>query len=116
MNLVEYQSVGLFLATTTWQHQRVSPFIVDIPTFFHFLNISASIIQGMMVMKQMKMEGFHVKRYLPKWDDAVELNARWWKEGKLVYRETVTKGFENTFKAFEEMLKGANFGKAIVEV
>jgi NADPH-dependent curcumin reductase CurA len=33
-----------------------------------------------------------------------------------VYRETVTKGFENTAKAFIGMLRGDNFGKAVVKV
>jgi prostaglandin reductase 1 len=32
-----------------------------------------------------------------------------------VYRETVTEGFENTTKAFIEMLRGGNVGKAIVK-
>ncbi|XP_044745393.1 prostaglandin reductase 1-like [Coccinella septempunctata] len=76
----------------------------------------ASIVQGSMVFNQLKMEGFHVKRFSNKWNDAVYTHAQWLKEGRLKNRETITKGFENTFKAFTEMLKGANYGKAIVEI
>jgi NADPH-dependent curcumin reductase CurA len=36
-------------------------------------------------------------------------------QGKLVYRETVTEGFENIAKAFIGMLRGENVGKAVVK-
>lgn len=36
-------------------------------------------------------------------------------QGKLVYRETVTEGFENMVKAFVGMLRGGNVGKAVVK-
>ncbi|KAK9886590.1 hypothetical protein WA026_017517 [Henosepilachna vigintioctopunctata] len=76
----------------------------------------ASIVQTPMVFKQLKMEGFLVNRWLNRWNEAVNENAQWLKEGKLKSRETITKGFENTFQAFTDMLKGVNFGKAIVEL
>ncbi|KAK9886589.1 hypothetical protein WA026_017516 [Henosepilachna vigintioctopunctata] len=76
----------------------------------------ATIIQKSMIFNELKMEGFLVTRWVDRWDDAVTENAQWLKEGKLSTRETVTKGFENTFKAFTDMLSGANFGKAIVEL
>ena len=38
----------------------------------------------------------------------------WLREGRLVYRETVTSGIENTATAFLDMLRGGNVGKAIV--
>jgi prostaglandin reductase 1 len=31
------------------------------------------------------------------------------------YRETMTEGFDNMFKAFVDMLKGGNVGKAVVK-
>jgi NADPH-dependent curcumin reductase CurA len=36
-------------------------------------------------------------------------------QGKLVYRETVTEGFDNIAKAFIGMLRGENVGKAVVK-
>ncbi|KAJ3217672.1 hypothetical protein HDU67_007495 [Dinochytrium kinnereticum] len=40
----------------------------------------------------------------------------WIAEGKIVYRETVSEGIESLPEAFVGMLKGENFGKAVVRV
>ena len=37
-------------------------------------------------------------------------------QGKLKPKEHVTNGFENMFKAFQELFTGANTGKAVVNV
>ncbi|KAK2577980.1 hypothetical protein KPH14_008414 [Odynerus spinipes] len=73
-------------------------------------------IQAAMVFKQLKMEGFVVTRWNDQWQEGIQKNLQWIREGKVRYRETVTKGFENMFEAFSEMLKGKNVGKAIVQV
>jgi len=74
----------------------------------------APIIQPAMVFKQLKMEGFVVTRWQNEWSVGIEQNLKWIKEGKLKARETVTEGFENMPKAFIEMLRGKNFGKAVI--
>lgn len=74
----------------------------------------APIVQPSMVFKQLKMEGFVVSRWQSEWEKGIEQNLKWIKEGKLKYRETVTEGIENMPKAFIEMLRGKNFGKAVV--
>lgn len=61
------------------------------------------------------MEGFLVTRWLDRWSEGVQQNIQWVKEGKIKYKETVTHGFENMFKAFTQMLQGENTGKAIVK-
>ncbi|KAL7299154.1 hypothetical protein TKK_0007753 [Trichogramma kaykai] len=76
----------------------------------------ATIIQPAMVFHQLKMEGFIVLRWLNRWQEGIEKNLKWLKEGKLKYKETYTNGFENMFNAFVGMLKGENTGKAIVKV
>lgn len=70
----------------------------------------------LLVTKQIKMEGFIFNRWLDRHQECIQQNLKWLQEGKLKYRETVTEGFENTFKAFVEMLEGKNFGKAVVKV
>lgn len=45
----------------------------------------------------------------------IEQNKKWIKEGKMKYSETMTEGFDNIFKAFADMLKGGNVGKAVVK-
>lgn len=69
-----------------------------------------------MALKQLKMEGFIVTRWQDRWMEGIEQNLKWVQEGKVMYRETVTDGFENMFQAFTDMLKGVNYGKAIVRV
>lgn len=76
----------------------------------------APIIQPSMVPKELKMEGFAFTRWLDRYNESVEQNIQWIKEGKLKYKETVTVGFENAFQAFVDMLQGGNIGKAIVKV
>lgn len=61
------------------------------------------------------MEGFLITRWHDKWAEAIEANIEWIQEGKIKYKETVTEGFENMFKAFLSMLKGENTGKAVVK-
>ncbi|XP_030760143.1 prostaglandin reductase 1-like [Sitophilus oryzae] len=74
----------------------------------------ASALQAAMAIKQLKMEGFIVTRWADKWFEGIDQNLQWIQEGKIKYRETVTEGFENMFRAFTDMLKGVNYGKAIV--
>lgn len=73
-------------------------------------------VQSMFVFKQLKMQGFLVWRWSDRWMEGITEFAKLVEEGKLKYRETVTEGFENTPQAFIEMLRGKNFGKAIVKV
>ncbi|XP_049949184.1 prostaglandin reductase 1-like [Schistocerca serialis cubense] len=77
---------------------------------------TAPILQPAMIFKELKMEGFLVKRWLDRWDEGIKQNIQWIKQGKLKYRETVTEGFENMPKAFIGMLKGENVGKAVIKV
>lgn len=74
------------------------------------------LVQLPMVLNQLKMEGFIVRRWYDRWLEGIQKNLQWIREGKLQYKETITKGFENMFDAFTGMLKGQNIGKAIVQV
>jgi len=75
----------------------------------------APIVQPSFVWKELAMEGFIVARWIDRWDEGINYNLQLIKEGKLVYRETVTEGFENMVSAFTGMLRGENFGKAVVK-
>lgn len=74
------------------------------------------VIQGDMVAKELRMEGFMVFRYLDRWEEGVHQNLKWVQEGKLKYRETITEGFENSPRALVGLMKGENFGKALIKV
>jgi NADPH-dependent curcumin reductase CurA len=90
-------------------------------------------LQGVILGKQLKIEGFIVGRFADRFDEANKILTQWLQEvihywlliileahevvaqGKLKWKEHVTEGFENAAKAFIEMLKGSNFGKAIIK-
>lgn len=75
-----------------------------------------AILQPTIVSNQLKIEGFIVSRWNDRWLEGIQQNLKWIREGKLIYRETVTKGFENMFDAFMGMMRGQNIGKAVVQV
>ena len=62
-----------------------------------------------------RVEGFIVSRWGPRFGEGAQQMAQWLKEGKLKYHEDIIEGFENTPKAFIEMLGGKNLGKMLVK-
>jgi NADPH-dependent curcumin reductase CurA len=73
-------------------------------------------ILGYVLVKQLKVEGFIVSRFLNRWTEGVTQMAQWMASGKIKYREDVVQGFENTVRAFIGMLQGENTGKMLVKV
>jgi NADPH-dependent curcumin reductase CurA len=67
------------------------------------------------LVKQIKVEGFIVFRFLDRYPEGITQMAAWLREGKLKHREEVVEGFQNTVKAFIGMLKGDNTGKMLVK-
>ncbi|XP_071955428.1 prostaglandin reductase 1-like [Antedon mediterranea] len=68
------------------------------------------------VSKQLKIEGFLVWRWMARYPEGIKQFSQYINEGKLKYKEHVTNGFDNMFKAFCELFTGSNFGKAIIKV
>jgi NADPH:quinone reductase len=73
-------------------------------------------ILGYVLVKQLKVEGFIVSRFVSRWMEGITQMAKWLGEGKIQYREEVVEGFDNTVRAFIGMLKGDNTGKMLVKV
>ncbi|MBH00373.1 MAG: NADP-dependent oxidoreductase [Solibacterales bacterium] len=69
-----------------------------------------------LITKQAKIQGFLVFAYADRYQEALSNMTKWIAEGKLHYRETVSRGIENAPRAFIEMLKGGNIGKQIVKL
>ena len=65
--------------------------------------------------QQLKMEGFLVTRWLPKWPEAIGQMAQWIMEGKLKTPQTVVEGFEKMPDALIGLFTGANKGKMVVK-
>lgn len=62
------------------------------------------------------MQGFIVSDHFDELPQFQIEMSQWIKEGKIIYRESVTEGLENAPRAFIGMLKGENFGKAVVHI
>ncbi|XP_041821180.1 prostaglandin reductase 1-like [Chelmon rostratus] len=69
-----------------------------------------------MILKELKMEGFMQSRWNHKNEESLKRMMGWLKEGKLQSREHITKGFENMPAAFMGILRGENIGKAVIAV
>jgi NADPH-dependent curcumin reductase CurA len=70
---------------------------------------------GLILVKQLKVEGFIVFRWQSRYSEGIAQMAEWLKEGKVKHREQVVLGFENAAKAFIGMLQGDNTGKMLVK-
>ena len=71
---------------------------------------------SLLIRSEAKMQGFLVFSYESRYQEARERIAHWMEEGKLRYREDVVVGLANAPEAFIGMLKGRNFGKALIKV
>ncbi|MDO1511090.1 NADP-dependent oxidoreductase [Maribacter confluentis] len=76
----------------------------------------AVAVQPFLVKNSALMQGFIVSNYADKFPVAIKQLATWLGEDKLIYRETIVEGFENTPQAFLDMMDGKNKGKMIVKV
>jgi leukotriene B4 12-hydroxydehydrogenase/15-oxo-prostaglandin 13-reductase len=69
----------------------------------------------LILVRQLKVEGFIVTRFQDRFREGAAQMARWIQEGKIRYREDIVEGFENTPRAFIDMLQGRNTGKMLVK-
>lgn len=62
------------------------------------------------------MQGFTVRDYIKEFGPAIKQLARWLKDDRLTYTETIVEGFDNIPQAFLNLFEGKNEGKMIVKV
>ena len=75
-----------------------------------------SVLQGMILRRRIKMQGFIISDHANRIPDFVTDVSRWLAEGKIKYREHMVSGLENAPDAFLGLFSGANFGKLVVKV
>jgi NADPH-dependent curcumin reductase CurA len=75
-----------------------------------------SLLQGMMLSRSIKMQGFIVSNYMHRAPAFIGDMSKWMAEGKIKYREHMVEGLENAPEAFLGLFSGANFGKLVIKV
>jgi NADPH-dependent curcumin reductase len=73
------------------------------------------LLMGILLRKRIKMQGFIIfDDYASHYPKFVIQMQDWLKQGNVKFLEDITDGLENAPSAFMDVLKGKNFGKAIV--
>jgi NADPH:quinone reductase len=72
-------------------------------------------LQPMLLTRSVLMQGFIVSNFQSEFPKGHKELAKWVKEGKLKFSETIEKGFEKLPEALLGLFKGDNTGKMIVE-
>ena len=75
-----------------------------------------SLLQGLILRRSLKMQGFIVSNYQNRIPDFVSDMTGWLAQGKVKYREDMVEGLENAPEAFLGLFSGQNFGKLVVKV
>jgi len=72
-------------------------------------------LQPMLLTRSVLMQGFIIGNYQSQFSEGSIHLAKWIKEGKLKYKETIVKGFDKLPGALLGLFEGDNIGKMIVE-
>lgn len=73
-------------------------------------------VQPFLVKNSALMQGFIVADFAYKHAAGIQQLATWLQEGKLHYKETIVKGFDNIPQAFLDLFEGKNKGKMVVKI
>lgn len=68
------------------------------------------------ISKRIRMQGFIVRDHLNLRGEFQREMSDWIRDGKIVWKETVTKGLENAPEAFINLFHGDKMGKALVKI
>jgi len=71
---------------------------------------------GRILIKRLRVEGFIILDYAPRFMDAGKRLGMWKMMGRIKDRQTIVKGFENAPQAINMLFSGGNIGKLIVEL
>jgi NADPH-dependent curcumin reductase CurA len=71
---------------------------------------------GTVLVKRLRVQGFIVLDYAPRFTEAVTQLAQWMLAGKLKDRQTVVEGLENAPDALAMLFSGGNIGKTVVKL
>ncbi|MGK2906487.1 MAG: NADP-dependent oxidoreductase [Desulfuromonadales bacterium] len=76
-----------------------------------------SLLTRTLLIKRIKMQGFIIfDDYGHRYSEFSNQMSTWLNDGKIIFREDIVDGLENTPQAFIGLFEGKNFGKLIVRV
>lgn len=116
---VYFDNVGGIIRDTMLRHLRRGARIPLVGRIAHLHDQTPRLCpdpQVLLMHARASMHGFIVYDYEHRANEARTAIAGWMADGRVRYRETVVDGFENTPRAFIDMLGGGNFGKALVRL
>jgi NADPH-dependent curcumin reductase len=70
----------------------------------------------LILMHRIKVQGFIVSDYTPRYAEAIQGLAGWMMAGKLKTKQDVRQGLENAVTSLRDLYSGGNSGKLLVEV
>ena len=72
-------------------------------------------LQPMLLTRSVMMQGFIVGNYQSEFPEGIKHLAKWLKEGKIIFDQTIVHGFDQLPTALLGLFKGANIGKMLVQ-
>ncbi len=72
-------------------------------------------LQPMLLTRSVMMQGFIVGNYQSQFPEGIKHLAKWLKEGKIKFDQTIVHGFDQLPTALLGLFKGANIGKMLVK-
>lgn len=76
-----------------------------------------SLLMSTILIKRLTVKGFIIfDDYAPRYNEFATDMVQWIADGSIKYREQVVEGLANAPSAFIGLLKGANFGKLVVQL
>jgi len=71
---------------------------------------------GNLLIQRVKLQGFIILDYYPRFGEAIRQLSEWMGQGKLRSEETVVEGFEKLPDALNMLFAGENTGKLVVKI
>jgi len=71
---------------------------------------------SLILMKRLRVEGFIVTDFAPRFGDAIADLSTWYGQGRIKHRETVVEGLEHAPVAVNRLFDGGNIGKLVVKI
>lgn len=74
------------------------------------------MLMGRVLRSRLTLRGFIVGDFAEQHTEFLEQASRWFRDGRLKYREDIVEGLEKAPEAFVGLFRGENFGKLLVRV